>query len=493
MRLLLLLFCARSFVSPLLILSPQHQSKHVLSPIMNFNFGEQDWRALGNHNPRFGNKQIVLKRFGDCQDQADDDQINVSGKYVLIVNTGYTRSIWAEEREFECWQNQAAVAIVRATDLGGVPGYAFYHNDPLMRNTVYIPVLHVVRQDVEDLVKRLEKQIPINVSLTSDPNPWKEEYWSTMEFTILIRIVGTGINVLAAFICAEAFVYHLHRTIYKARPTSRPQYDTARLMLFGSILECFACVIRASYLSIGPFFSSPVLSFFYHVFLMYAGFPLSMVTSVVAAVLCLRWGTFGTVKTWVRFRFDFWMFAIATISLILVYVMAILQGQYRFGFYNLELFTVSLLVAILLFTSVSFVCSGKFLIGQLQESIRLIRTTKGERSLKKSLRWICMCGFTQLIQCGAIGLLVDKRVMFVPWSNFTILALMFYSASLCGLTHAFAFRPVDESHTAIAEKWLQILSFRSRQSTVHPSNSKPAPNPLIDEPKALDTPKTTEV
>eukprot|EP00300_Choanocystis_sp_HF-7_P020446 c20594_g1_i1.p1 GENE.c20594_g1_i1~~c20594_g1_i1.p1 ORF type:complete len:425 (+),score=87.46 c20594_g1_i1:144-1418(+) len=381
----------------------------------------------------------VLVHIRDCSN-ADGNFPVVSGKVAVVDDSviGMVES----ELHMHCLELNGALAVVRVT-LGNVaaPGMTFYWNQYGLRGSLNIPVVQSLKQDMKDVVHALKAHERVTIQVTPDSNPWTHTYRSAM-FIILFRTLLPGLNMIGIWICVEAIVIHYHRLfVDHGHITSQGVRQSAMLMLAGSVIQLESCTVRAVYFLIGPIFSSPHIFYPSHFLLIVTTMGTDMLTTMIAVSLFLRWGAFGTSKTWFKRHLEKILVCVGLLNVISAHVLGWAQA-YVSNSVVTAIFVSSVIVALsLIVCGVAFVVSGWRFVKLMQASIQLHNNQQNVKRMRKAVLWIVCSGFFLLVQLIGTVLAAATSLFYDLHGHFATFFLIFLGLTCSGVAQAFAFRP----------------------------------------------------
>eukprot|EP00300_Choanocystis_sp_HF-7_P041262 c7956_g1_i1.p1 GENE.c7956_g1_i1~~c7956_g1_i1.p1 ORF type:complete len:467 (+),score=87.69 c7956_g1_i1:17-1417(+) len=442
--------CLVGLSSSLLVTSPPELAGHILSPILSSLIGDQ---SLALNVSGFA----VYADMRQCRNGllvvAD-----VSGRVVLLDNTGESVSSSSEEREVLCLQALGVLAVVRMSPELKVPGNAVYWNDPALTHKVTIPLVNVLRDEMRAVTDAVQRNESVAITVLADRNPWKTELYDTVVYLIVMRIALVVLNGLGAVVSLEALIGHISRnknTIKSGRSVS----TLVRTMLVASATELLACTLRAVFCAMGPMFSTTILPYSGNLMLFYLCIALDVSTTLLSVSLFLRWGAFGTQTTWYTKHLNHFLLGFGILFIGASMTFATLQAFYITDQFRMVQFAT--LVAVICFTICSgvFITSGLRFVSQLKLASELV-VNGGRRAhaLRKAVRWIVVSGCCLVLQIVGSGLAVSPDMLYRPKGHFVVFALIFYGMSLAGVSQAMAFRPVEGNRLSVVVRVIEMVA-----------------------------------
>eukprot|EP00300_Choanocystis_sp_HF-7_P001845 c11469_g1_i1.p1 GENE.c11469_g1_i1~~c11469_g1_i1.p1 ORF type:complete len:294 (+),score=65.43 c11469_g1_i1:182-1063(+) len=263
-----------------------------------------------------------------------------------------------------------------------------------------------------------------------------------------MRVILSLINLAATFVSLDALVSHGHRFFFQnktqdSRQSASNKSDEIRATLSRMVLGCglnlAGAIVRLVYFARGPFLSTTAVYFTDHIFMLYSGITPDILTTLVCVSLFLRWGAFGSNRSWLRRHCDRLLVALGVLLIAMMLAFCIVQTTFAANSLQLLLGYSVIALLIILVSSALFIFAGIRFIRQLKQAATMDPTRI--RSLNKATHWITISGFFLAIQVIGHAMSSNQTFLFSPAGAFTTTGIVGLSTSLTSLAHAFAFRP----------------------------------------------------
>eukprot|EP00300_Choanocystis_sp_HF-7_P024347 c25771_g1_i1.p1 GENE.c25771_g1_i1~~c25771_g1_i1.p1 ORF type:complete len:545 (+),score=109.48 c25771_g1_i1:153-1637(+) len=264
----------------------------VPSPIFNRHIGKQFFDPLAAPGAFLGHKNV-------CKMPKTNLRLLCQGKVAFFIRT--SADFWDLETEAQnvaCLQDAGAVGVVIAYPLYYEPGLgARVSAASRIRNNnpdSSIPVLHIVTNDVPQVVLERIRSSLVTVELTQTPNQY-EELWTSKTFSSLWRVLLPVLNG-GGMLLGMLAIASLLSNVLSARGRERKiRFDHSFWLIAGYSLLTLTCTIRFFYCTVGPFYSCllPGFTMDYHMIMLNLTILFETITSMIAVALFRRWAEFG--------------------------------------------------------------------------------------------------------------------------------------------------------------------------------------------------------